>query len=559
MATKEFPLSLVIKAVDRATGPLRQISRGIEKFTFPLRKLGTSFRALGNAAGFPRMAGALKGVGSALGKVGGAAVGIGKTLGGLAAVAGFAFVGIVKHAVEAADKLGEMAGRVGLGVDAYASLQHAAGQADIEQEAFNGAMDQFNKRLGEAKAGGGSLLAFLNKVSPALAAQVKGAKSTEEAMGLMTGAFGKLEDPGKRAALAAAAFGNSGLQMGSFLHQGTAEIQKQRDEYLRIAGSQEDTVRSAGALDNAMKKLSAAFSGLMSSGLGPLMPALTELSGAATEFIAQNREGIGKWARETSAAITGWVKGGGIERLIAGFKKFSDTVSPIVAKLGGWPIVLGGVAAAIVGGPLIAALATLSSSFVTLGLAILGTPVGWFLLGAAAIAGAVWLIYDNWGGITEFFSTTFGGVKKLMNGFNEVMLGVLTLDIGRVLAGWGEAVDGFRTSLMSALKLLTLLPGGNLVLGKLAESGALKAVLGSTEPAGPNASFEPPATASFEPAALSSRPRLDANAARPISSVVSSEAKVAVTFDNLPRGARVTTDPNNTANLDTSLGYSMAN
>ena len=48
---------------------------------------------------------------------------------------------------------------------------------------------------------------------------------------------------------------------------------------------------------------------------------------------------------------------------------------------------------------------------VKLGVALLTTPVGWFVLAIAAIAGAAYLIYKNWGAVSGFFSGVWGSVK----------------------------------------------------------------------------------------------------------------------------------------------------
>ena len=70
-ADKQFPLALVIKAVDKATGPLRAINEKIKRFTAPFRVLGNSVNALGKELGFSKEAfekigavgGAIRGVG----------------------------------------------------------------------------------------------------------------------------------------------------------------------------------------------------------------------------------------------------------------------------------------------------------------------------------------------------------------------------------------------------------------------------------------------------------------------------------------------------------------
>ncbi|MGD9756206.1 MAG: phage tail tape measure protein [Comamonas sp.] len=60
---------------------------------------------------------------------------------------------------------------------------------------------------------------------------------------------------------------------------------------------------------------------------------------------------------------------------------------------------------------LMVALRATMSVIVKLGVALLTTPVGWFVLAIAAIAGAAYLIYKNWGAISSFFAGLWSSVK----------------------------------------------------------------------------------------------------------------------------------------------------
>lgn len=505
----EYPLSLVIRAVDRATAPLRQINAKLAKITAPVRKLNNAFRALADEAGLPRLAKTIGGLGRAVGRVGGEALALGAKLGAVAAGAAFGFYRIVRGAVDAGDKLAEMADRVGLSVDAYAQLQFAAAQADIEQEAFNGAMDQFNRRLGEAKSGSGPLRAFLEKVAPALGRQVKGAKSTEAALALMISAFEKVEDPGKRAALAAAAFGKSGLQMGVWLHQGGKAIDAQRRRYFDLAGSQEAFARGAGDLDNAIRETETAFLGLRAAATGALFPALTQLASAITGIIGENRQSLAAWARDAGDAISGWVKSGGLERLIVAMREWRGTIASVVDAIGGLKgvlAVLGVYLAAdfiVAIGGAVAALWSLGATAIPVairGIALmlpwlwkgvvaltalnLANPIFWIAAVGAALVGAGLLVYKYWEPISAFFVGVWETIKRVVNAAGSVI-------------GWKP----FDTS------------------------------------AGPGA----PAGA--------------ASAAAPGTQSVSSH--VTVDFNNAPPGTRMRSSHDRGAALDLSMGYSM--
>lgn len=534
----DYPVSLTIKAVDKATAPIRAISIRLHQLTAPIKamserfgKLGSALSGLSSVSGLTGVAKGFVGLGGAVKNVGSEAFALGARMFALTGVAGFALWSIVKGAVDAGDKLGEMADRVGLSVDAYASLQHAAAQADVEQEAFNSAMDKFNKNLGEMTVGkGGEFLAFLNKVSPTLAKQVKAAKGTEAALSLMTDAFARIDDPAKSAALASAAFGKSGLQMGRFLHQGSAAIQEQQRRYMELSGSQEDVARGAGILDNQMRETELAFMGLRNAAAGALFPAFTQLGAALTAFAVKNRDGIRQWAERTGAAIQKWIDGGGLERLAASVTLFAERAAWLFDKIGGLTGAFVAIAA-VMSGPLLAAIGSAIPAIYSLGVALLTTPVGWFVLAVAAIATSAFLIYAHWGEISAFFAQTLADFEALGNGFLEFQAGILSLDFDRAFAGWTTAVAGFKAALLDVIKISQYLPGIGLLNVGLVQSGMADKLLG---------------------------PSVGATAAAaPVSSVQQTEARVSVDFANLPRGARVTTEPNSTQSVDLTMGYSL--
>lgn len=122
-----------------------------------------------------------------------------------------------------------------------------------------------------------------------------------------------------------------------------------------------------------------------------------------------------------------------------------DGVWPVMKLIGGglkwlhglfdsWKPVIG-VIVAIMAGPLLLSMALATKAVIALGVAIMATPVGWIIAGVAAIAGAVYLIYKNWDGIVDYFSSL-----------------------------WGEIVGAFKTGFIDGLtKLLEYSPIGMLI------------------------------------------------------------------------------------------------
>lgn len=516
MSEKQFPLSLVIRAVDKATGPLRAMTARINAATGPLAGLGKDFGKLGEAL---NVQGFMK-VGSAMRNVGGEVFGLAARFAGLGLAAGLAVFTIGKGALEAGDRLAEMADRVGLSVDAYASLQHAAAQADVDQESFNGAMDKLNKNLGDMTVGkGGKFLAFLNQISPTFAKQVKGAKGTEEAFSLITEAISKIPDPARRATLAAAAFGKSNTQFGAFLSQGNKSIAEQRKRFMELAGSQEASARAAGELDNASRETGVALLGLRQAAAGGLFPALTRLAKIATKFLAGNRESIAKWANDAGNAIDAWVNSGGLNRLVQSFREIAAAAMKVVEFLG--PVGTVAAAAAVFMGPLIMSIGSLGMALIgvipqvyALGAAFLSTlPVTFpFIIAAVGIAALGKTIYDNWEPLVFIFEDWGNSLRWA------------------VVDTWAKV-----RPILEKLAAFGIFPGA-LAAGDFV-SGQVMNAIDARRPA------------------VSAAQAMGGRSVGNPAAMAAQNARVSIDIKGLPAGSRVVADPNSTADLDLSSGY----
>jgi len=513
VAEQKFPLSLIVRAIDKVSGPLRGITANVNAATAPLRGLGKDFKGLGEAL---HMGGAA----SAIQNVGSQAFALVTRLAGLTAGAALAFGAIVKGGMDAGDALGEHAQRVGFTVDNYAALRFAAEQADVPQEMFAASLDKLNKQMGDMTAGkGGEFLAFLNTISPTFAKQVKEAKTAEGAMALLTDAFAKIDDPAKRATLAAHAFGKSNAQMGVFLHQGWGEISKTADEYLRLSGSQEEFARNSGDLDNATRKTETAFLGLRNAAVGALAPALTKISNVATEFLVKNRDGLARWAEDTGRRISAWVDGGGMERLAGQLGKVADGVGKVIDFLGPMGVAVAG--AAVVFGPLAVSILAAIPPLALFGAALWTAlaPILPFVAAGVALAIAGKQIYDAWGPVQQRFEE-FGDTMRWA-----------------VVDGWKEVRP--IISAMSNLPGMGLIAGAALRVGDSAAGQAASAIEART---------------GQSMAAIEAR---DARANAPFSPAGPtgvSLSQVSVKFANLPAGATITQSG---APTDLSLGHAV--
>lgn len=602
MAETRYPLSLVIRAVDNVTKPLQAINSRLEKtgarLSAPFQKLGASLGALSSAAGIPKIAESFRGVGTAAGEVGSRAAQLGTLLAGIGAAGAVGLYSLVRSSEAAGSRLNDLSNLTGLSVNAFAQLEFAAKQAGVENDAFAGGMEKFNKALSEARRNTGPLAALLSKVGPEYLRQLKGVKSNEEGFNLLAKAMGKIQDPGKRAELAAAAFGKAGLGMVNVLKDGPVGVDALRQTFARLAGDQSTFAKNFDALGDAFDNLELAGSSLRNVVGGALAPSLTNLAEVVTGFIVANRDGLQLWATKTGGAIQKWVDGGGVDRLVKGLGELKDTVSGAVDKVGGLGNALGLVAVAMAGptlvstgklglslltlgkdvlllgfrlgtvlvgalgqaalgllafnfGPLIAGLSGAIASVWSFTAALLANPITWVVVAVAALAGAVYFIYKNWEPIKAFFS---GVWDSLMSGVSTTLAWVGEnlgwTPLGMLVNNW-EPVKTFFSDLWNSITEIftsawgTIKPivDGMMAVAEFTPIGGLMLAGASAR----ESLFGGGGAASA----------LGAARALPPAAGAGGDARVQVDFVNLPRGVRVTPTRDNTAALDMNLGYSM--
>jgi len=318
--SKEFPLSIVLRTVDKATAGLKSITDKIDRQLKPYKEFSKTLGKFSESLGLPKLHKSLANVGREVGN-------LARTFGGLALSAAAALYGF-KSIVDSLDDLGDKAQRFGVTADFLAQIRYAAKRSGASVEELDTGLQFLSKNLGQAKAGTGALAGFLKKVSPPLLKQVKAAKSNEEAFDLMAKAMAKVKDPAKRSALATAAFGRGGVALAPLLARGSKGIDELRKRYLALAGSQEDAAGVAGSLDDKFHDVSASVDGLKASLVANLGPTLLNLIGRVTTFFAENRETITAWIKDFGDKLPGRIDAfiGTVKTLAGVFKDVWDMV-----------------------------------------------------------------------------------------------------------------------------------------------------------------------------------------------------------------------------------------
>lgn len=402
MAEKKVPLSIVLRTVDRATAGINSVAKRLAAVSKPFEDLREAFSKLNEGSGLDKVRDALGGVGSAIGGVLSSVLMIVGAIG--AAVLG------LKSLVDEFDDLGDTAERLGVSVDELARLRFAAKKSGAEFSDLDAGMQSFSQALGQARSGSGKMATFLKKNTPVLFRNLVGARSNTEAYLLLADAMAKIEDPAKRAALAAKTVGNAAL--APMLARGAKGITELGDQFTANAGSLDDAAAAAGETADAMDDLDAAVLGVKGALVKGLAPALTVVIEKVSTWFTENRARIAEWSKDLGEKLPAI-----ITKLVDKFSSALDDITKFVDAIGGIRTVALAAAAAIVG-PLI-------SAIVALGIALLTTPVGWILGGLALIAGAARLIFGSWEPIGAFFKTLWDGIVAAFEFAWDVINGIV--------------------------------------------------------------------------------------------------------------------------------------
>ncbi len=299
MSTKRFSIEAVFKVHDQMSRAIGKIAGRAERFTRSFRRgLRAVDRRIGKVTA--RLGRMFTGAMGFLGR--------GLTVGAAAATAALAATAVAMNRVASgADDLGKLTERIEFPIEEFQTWRFAAQQSGVSNDAFASSMDRFVKRIGEAKAGTGTLYGILKRGQPTLLRQLQATSDSAEALDLYRRALSKVEDPTKRAALTAAAFGRAGLQMSTLLTASEESIRALRLEAEQNGIVTRAQARAAAQYNDALASLKGAVGGLLQSALLPMMPAITRVMRRTRDWVAANREVISErltsFLRDTGTRI----------------------------------------------------------------------------------------------------------------------------------------------------------------------------------------------------------------------------------------------------------------
>jgi hypothetical protein len=434
---KEYPLKVVITAVD--------------KFTAPFRSIAGRLTNLSNQLGIGKVT-------SAFGAVTTKATELFRTIMTGATLAAGAIGYLVKSTANYGDQVDEASIKAGMSATAFQRLAYAAKFAGIEQDQLASASAKLSKNIVMAR-GGNKELAKAFAFAGISARELRTLKP-EQAFEKIATAVSKLNqnDP-RRAALAMTLLGKSGAELLPMLVNGGDELRRMGDEAQRLGIIMSDAdVKAAAGFNDRFDTMMMIMGGLARSIGSQLMPVVERLMVQFSGWIQKNRDLI---TTKTGEWITNFANA--LPELISGIGSLVALGASVVDMFGG--IQNAAIAmAAVMAGPLILAVTQL-------GIAMMATPIGWITAGIAGLVLLAYKLYQNWDKVTAKFNefkNSMGGLwDKTMNVVGQgfmMQAGVSPTSPASPIAGGAPiSVAGGQQSKVAVTVDLNGLPAGTKV------------------------------------------------------------------------------------------------
>ncbi len=234
------------------------------------------------------------------------------------------FTGFLRNAINATDKLDELAVRTGVAVEELAGLQLAFQQSGMD----SGALQMSMSKLSKAMVDGSDALTSMGLSARNADGSLK---STRQMLGEVADKFNTYEDGAGKAALAIELFGKSGTDMLPLLAEGSEGLAK-FDEMARALGltMSTETAAQAGKFNDTVELLGMGLQGVGMQVAAQLLPTLQNLAGQFLESMTKG-DALRTVADGLSVALKGLYSVG--VGLVSAFSAVGKTLGAAGAQL----------------------------------------------------------------------------------------------------------------------------------------------------------------------------------------------------------------------------------
>ncbi len=457
----------------------------VDRVSAPARRIAASARRLNADLGFSRIASSASKVGKSFQAVGRDVSTMAKRIVAGVGIVGGALFALTKRAASAGDAAAKSAQIVGMSAREWQRTAFAAEAYGVEAEQLKQGLFDLNKRTVEAIRGSEDAQGAFKRLGIELLDNNGKVKSTSVLLAEISDRFAAMPDDARKAEAADRLFAGAALQLIPILNKGSAGLRELGDEAERLGFVMGDeALAESEAFGKGIARLLALVKGLGNILATHLLPILNPLITSMGDWIVANRGIIDTGIADFVRRLPGY-----FATLLEVVRGIRAAFAPFLAALR-WLVELMGPANAallimsvLIGGKLIFSIANLIFTFgglakaITLtgfalgrlaigglismlghlflaikaGAGIMGVfnavlianPIGLVIVAVAALAGAAYLIYRNWGDIVPFFADAFSALAKMFTGFVEIVAGLFTLDFTRAFEGLKSFLSGW--------------------------------------------------------------------------------------------------------------------
>lgn len=478
---KQSRFDLIINAVERVSGPFRRIEQAMDGVRDRTEKARQALGRFSRVTGLQRLSGSIGNVRDKLqGMVQQGQAGL-ERLGALAgrlsllfgAAGGGAFA-LGTEAATAAAEASKFASMVGLSTGNWQEYAGAANLAGAEADELASLMLALQERAVNAARGEKGDIEML-KLMGISAKNAKGELKNADTLLLeLADRVKKMREAGemgKAAGIMNQLGGEEGARLLDLLKNGREGLLAMRKEARELGlVLSDEALEYALEYGSAINRVKATFRGLGLTLGTAFLPSLTKLLDKFQAWLQVQRDIM-------SAGFERWIDGldldavwRSVENFFASLGRLGRMLQRAADLCGGWSNVLTALVVLISGKALLA-LGSLALAFGQLGMAMLATPVGWFV---AALASAAYAIYKNWDGLVAYFRGLWEGVRKafeqgwlqgvvqvllnfnparwVMDGLSELVATLTGLDLYSIGVRW---IDGLLQGVKQGWQQLT--------------------------------------------------------------------------------------------------------
>jgi len=196
----------------------------------------------------------------------------------------------ISKAAQRIDETAKAARSLGMAYSDLIALQMLAGEVGgIDAGSLNKGMSQFVKRIAEARVNGGALAETMNALG--LDVGKLATMNPAEAFAQVADVIQGIPDHAERVRIAVSLFGKEGLKFVEVLAQGSAGLEKMRQESERLGTAiSDEAAAKVESMNDAFSRVGGSIQGIWNSITTALAPTLTNVAKLAEQFFVAVRK-----------------------------------------------------------------------------------------------------------------------------------------------------------------------------------------------------------------------------------------------------------------------------